>query len=180
VRLPDTLIDTCCLLNLCAVDDPKTVLPHIPVKWQIARAAATEELSIRPTPDGKRADRRRIDLQPCFDAGVLTLCDPRDEAEQLLYVQLAQEVDDGEAMSLAIAAVRAWAVSTDDLAARRVAQRLGILTVATPELLRLWAKNSRADAMSIAQAIRNIETLARYSPTPATPDYQWWLDHRNS
>lgn len=179
MQLPETLIDTCCLLNVCAVGEPAAVLKIIPVKWHIAKAAATEELSIRPTPDAKRAERRRIDLQPCLNAGILTVSAPENEAEQALYIQLALEVDDGEAMSLAIASIRHWAVSTDDIAAIRVAKRLGIVTVSTPELVKWWAEQSKADATAVAHAIRNIETLARYVPTTDATGYEWWKEHRS-
>lgn len=174
MQFPDSLIDTCCLLNVCAIGDPSAVLRVMPARWHIARAAAAEEISIRPAADAQRHERRPIDLKPCFDSGVLTACEPQDEQEQAVYVQLAMEVDDGEAMSLAIASCRRWSVATDDLAARRVARRLGVQPVSTPELVNWWATRSGIDAPAVAQAIHNIETLARYVPAPTTPGFEWW------
>jgi predicted nucleic acid-binding protein len=180
VELPETLIDTCCLLNLCAVGDPYDLLPQIPFQWRIARAVLAEELSIRPRPDAKKSERQRIDLTRCLDGRVIVVCEPQDDEERALYVSLAMEVDDGEAMSLAIARVRKWGVATDDGAARRVATRIGVATVTTPQLTRCWAERTKADSIAIATALRRIETLARYAPTPETHDFEWWSRHRET
>jgi len=180
VELPETLIDTCCLLNLCAVGDPYDLLPQLPFQWRIARAVLAEELSIRPRPDAKKTERQRIDLTRCLSTHVLVACEPQDEEERALYISLAMEVDDGEAMSLAIARVRKWGVATDDGAARRVAARLGVVTVTTPQLTKWWAEQTHADAATIGAAIGRIEALARYIPTQETEQYNWWTSHRES
>ncbi len=180
MKLPETLIDTCCLLNLCAVGDPYDLLPQLPFQWRIARAVLAEELSIRPRPDAKRTERQRIDLTRCLSTNVLVACEPQDDEERALYISLAMEVDDGEAMSLAIARVRKWGVATDDGAARRVAARLGVVTVSTPRLTKWWAEQTKADAEAIAVAISRIESLARYVPSPETDEFTWWASHRKT
>ena len=175
---PDALIDTCCLLNLCAVDDPDRILPQIPVKWYLARSVEREEISIRPRPDAKRHERRRIDLAPCITSGILQRCEPESNEERELYVKLALQVDDGEAMPLAIACVRKWGVATDDVAAVAVAKDLGVWTMSTPELLRLWTNHIGAKPNQIAEAIQRIESLARFVPTSAIRAADWWQQHR--
>ena len=54
---PDALIDTCCLLNLCAIDDLGVVLPQLPFIWHLASSVEREEISIRPTPTAGRTER---------------------------------------------------------------------------------------------------------------------------
>lgn len=174
---PETLIDTCCLLNLCAVDEPHIILPQIPLRWYLARSVEREEISVKPHPLAGRHERRRVDLTPCISSGILRQCEPNSPEEQELYVELAAEVDDGEAMPLAIACVRKWGVATDDAAARGVAGRLGIMTLSTPELLRLWAGHTRAQPETVADAIRRIETLARFVPNATLPGADWWIKH---
>lgn len=173
----DTLIDTCCLLNFCAVDQPQRILPQIPVTWYLARSVEREEISIRPRPDAKRDERRGVDLMPCITAGILRRCEPESDQERELYVKLASEVDDGEAMPLAIAHVRKWGIATDDAAAVAVAKRLGVWTLSTPELLRLWAVHTRATPQQVGQAIQRIETLARFVPSNAVSAAGWWKKH---
>jgi hypothetical protein len=175
---PETLIDTCCLLNLCAVDEPHIILPQIALSWYLARSVEREEISIRPHPLAGRNERRRVDLTRCVTTCILRRCEPESTEEQELYIKLAAEVDDGEAMPLAIACVRKWGVATDDAAARRVAERLGVVTLSTPELLRLWAGRVDAELETVAEAIRRIETLARFVPGTSLPGAEWWMKHR--
>jgi predicted nucleic acid-binding protein len=178
VAKPDTLVDTCCILNLCAVEEPQAVLSKLPFRLHVSPAVEQEEISLRPSPDAKRHERRKIDLTPCFTSGVLHRCKLETADERRLYVQLAMELDDGEAMSLAIATIRHWAIATDDAAARKLAARLGLATYGTPQLVRLWAERSKADHQQISAAILRIETLARYIPNPKMPDANWWIKRR--
>src|SRR5689334_22987882 len=97
VATRETLLDTCCILNLCAVGDPQIVLPKLPFDFYVSASVEREEISIRPDPDAGRQERRKIDLEPCFSNGLLKRCQPETVAERNLYVQLAIEVDDGEA-----------------------------------------------------------------------------------
>jgi predicted nucleic acid-binding protein len=180
VAKPDALLDTCCILNLCAVDEPQAVLSQLPFRLFITASVEAEQISIRPSPDAKRHERRKIDLTPCISSGVLQRCKPETAEERNFYVKLALEVDDGEAMTLAIAATRQWAIATDDTAARSVARRLGLTMYSTPQLLRLWAVRTKADYQQIRVAIARIELLARYVPNPAMPDADWWIKHRQS
>ena len=94
-------------------------------------------------------------------------------------MRIAIEVDDGEAMPLAIAAVRGWMIATDDAAARKVAADLGVVTFATPQLVRIWSQRVASGPEAIAQAIKRIETFARYVPNANLPDADWWAsNHR--
>lgn len=175
---PDTLIDTCCLVNFCAVDDPERILPQIPVTWYLARSVEREEVSVRPRPDATRGERRRIDLSPCISAGILRRCELESDQERELFVALTMEVDDGEAMPLAIAHFRKWSIATDDAAAVRVARRLNVHTLSTPELLHLWADHNEATPKEISEAIRRIEVLARFVPPATLSGTDWWETSR--
>lgn len=175
---PETLIDTCCLVNLCAVDAPEQILSQIPLRWYLARSVEGEEISVRPRADAGRNERRRIDLAPCVSSGILLRCEPDSPQEQELYVKLARDVDDGEAMPLAIACIRKWAVATDDAAARTLARKLGVVTLSTPQVLRRWAEYAAVPAETISEAIGRIETLARFVPNVQLPEADWWAKYR--
>jgi predicted nucleic acid-binding protein len=179
VAKSETVLDTCCILNLCAVDEPQAVLSPLPFQFFISPAVEQEEISIRPSPDAKRHERRKIDLGKCLSSGLLQRCKLETTEERDLYIKFAIEVDDGEAMSLAIAAVRKWSIATDDLAARKLANRVGLTMYGTPQLVRLWAERTNAADRQISAAIVRIETLARYIPNPGMPDIDWWSKKRN-
>jgi predicted nucleic acid-binding protein len=177
VSKPVTVLDTCCLINLCAIGRPlETVLDGVPLTLYVARAVEREEISIRPRPDATRLERQKVDLNPCFNAGVLHRCDVETDAERDLYVQLGMQagIDDGEAMSLAIAASRGWAVASDDRPARRAAETLGVAVLGTPEIVKMWAEAASVPPEDLSNAIRRIEQLARYQPRADLPEADWW------
>lgn len=179
MAIPEALLDTCCIINLCAIGRPPGELfAMFPFKWKIAKAVAQEEVSIRPYATAARRERQRIDLQPCFGSGVFDLCDVATPEETELYVQLAAEIDDAEAMSLAIAASRGWSLATDDVPARAAAATLKVKTYCTPQLLRIWVEANRIPASEVAAAIERIEQLARYVPQSKLPEANWWQAHR--
>ena len=176
---PIVVVDTCCLINLCAIEAPLSLtLARLPLRMFVAAAVEREEISIRPSATAAKHERRRIDLGPNFDDGSLSRCGIESEQEQELYVRLATEADDGEAMSLAIAAMRGWDVATDDKLARRLAAEYGIRVLGTAELLQIWSTAHAASEASVAAAIDRIETLARYVPAADSAGYHWWQHAR--
>jgi predicted nucleic acid-binding protein len=90
------------------------------------------------------------------------------------YVEFAADLDDGEAMALAIARARAWLLATDDRKARRRAVESGVSIVTTPELMKRWADSSRVPAEEIRSALERIQARARFVPAPDFPEYEWW------
>jgi predicted nucleic acid-binding protein len=177
VSKPVTVLDTCCLINFSAIGRPlETVLGSVPLALYVAGAVEREEISIRPRPDAARRDRQKVDLNPCFDAGVLHRSDVETDAERDLYVQIGLQtgIGDGEAMSLAIAASRGWAVASDDRPARRVAEKLGVAILGTPEIVKMWAGAASVAPEDLSNAIHRIEQLARYQPREDLPEADWW------
>jgi len=71
-----------------------------------------------------------VELKSGVKAGWVPRCDwswlpvvPPTEEEQYLAEQYSRVLDPGEAVCLAIAKLRGWVFASDDLAARRLAQR---------------------------------------------------------
>jgi predicted nucleic acid-binding protein len=181
VTVPEALLDTCCIINLCAIHRPPNQLfAQFPFRWKVAKAVADEEVSIRPHEAAARHERERIDLRPCFESGIFGLCDVGTEQEMELYIELAAEIDDGEAMSIAIASCRGWSVATDDMPARAAAAKRGVKTYCTPQLLRIWADTNRVEISEVSSAILRIERLARYVPHASLPEARWWARHRGA
>lgn len=177
----EALLDTCCIINLCAIQrSPVRLFAEFPFSWKIAKAVAQEEVSVRPHATAARHERLKIDLNPCFEAGVFDLCEPKTLQETALYVELAAEIDDAEAMSLAIASSRGWSLATDDMPARVAAARLKVKTFCTPQLLRMWADRNKIPHADVIDAIKSIEQLARYVPRYNLPDATWWKKIRSA
>ena len=77
-----------------------------------------------------------VELQGAAINAWLRVTSIEGDAERRAHDTLLRLVDDGEAMSIAIASVRRWMVYTDDADARRVAARMGVRIGGTLGLLR--------------------------------------------
>jgi predicted nucleic acid-binding protein len=168
----DVVLDTCCLVNLAAIDGTLDCLASFKFIWHVPTAVHAEGIFIRAAADSR--DVQRIDLAPSITKGAVQICSPADDAEHVLYVEFALTLGDGEAMALAIAKNRGWKVATDDRKARNKADAVGLSVVTTPELVQRWASDTARSRAEAAIALRRIETLARFSPAENSPAAKWW------
>ena len=169
---PEVVLDTCCLVNLAAIDGTLDCLASFKLIWHVPTAVQTEGIFIRVAADSRQV--QRIDLTPSITIGAVQICSPADDGELALYVEFALTLGDGEAMALAIAKNRGWKVATDDRKARIKADGVGVSVVTTPELVRRWASDATRSKAQVAMALRRIETLARFSPVENSPAAKWW------
>jgi hypothetical protein len=98
-----------------------------------------------------------------------------------LYVRFAADLDDGEAMSLAICHSRSYALATDDRKARRMAGAIKacpVRLVSTGQTLRNWAGTSAPPDSDVKRVLSAIERRARFLPPGDAPSYQWWMERR--
>lgn len=172
--MSDTVIDSCCLINLCAVGRLTEVLPLLGVSWHIPPLVKEEALFLRTEEENGSPGTERVDLQPAIDVGVLALCAPEPGTETELYVELAAALDDAEAMALAIAKCRSWLFATDDRMAIRHATALAVSVITTPELMKRWADATSAAPDELCVALLRIQNRARFTPSPKFPLYDWW------
>ena len=173
------VIDACCLIDLLASGQAEAILRATGHAWHLPGSVQAEVQYVRQhDPDNPGSYRNvPVDLTPFVASGVLTPCQPDDPQEQARYVQYATLFrSDGEAMCLALAECRGWAVATDDRKAIRVAQQAGLTVVSCPELVKAWADATRPDASTLVQVLTDIQMLAQFRPNPSMPYYQWWVD----
>jgi predicted nucleic acid-binding protein len=138
----------------------------------VCSAVSGESLYLRPLEADGRLEA--VDLTPFVDTGALTSCEIEGEVEEDLYVSYALELDDGEAMSLAIAQSRNLALATDERKARRIAQEnVPLLSlISTAEIIRAWAEGKeRRDVIAV---VRSILIRARFRPADSDPLAFWW------
>jgi predicted nucleic acid-binding protein len=169
------ILDACCMINLYAAGDLESLLPPMRFDFHIPETVLRESLFVRKLDEeeGKLVEDP-IDLKPAIDEGLLRECKLQEGAETELFVQLATAVDDGEAMCLAIAKTRGWMLATDDRKATRLANKLGVKTTSTPELMKRWADASKAKIRAVAQALDRIQTFARFVPRKGSRLQSWW------
>lgn len=166
------VVDTCVLINLLATDCLADIVPYVAPDLLVCSAVAGESIYLRPLDANQQPDL--VTLDQLFGNGVLRACDCANETEEQLYVNYALQLDDGEAMSLAIAHARNLPLATDEKKAKRVikdnARHLRV--VSTAEILHAWATGkTRAEISPVLQAIG---VRARFRPPDDDPLSIWW------
>ena len=166
------VLDTCVLINLLATGRAPEIVRVIAPSRMVCSAVSEESLYLRPLEAEGRPEA--VDLQLLIAAGVLTPCQIEGVAEEDLYVTYALELDDGEAMSLAIAQSRNLVLATDERKARRLARENApqLSIISTAEIIRAWAEGKeRRDVIAV---VHSILTRARFRPADSDPLALWW------
>jgi len=174
--MSDAVGDACCVINLFAAGRGQVLWAATGFNWHVPRLTAREAQFIRkPDPDDPaKLIPEQIDLQPLIDGGILDISDLAAGTETALFVELAADLDDGEAAALAICQARGWVLATDDRKARRFAGERGVTTITTPELVKAWADGTGAATVEVAEVLTNVQTFARFTPHKTMPLAAWW------
>ncbi len=172
--MAETVIDACCLVNLCTASDLKSMIEPMGLTWYVPTAVFDEALFTYVIDEDGKTTAQPIDLNTWITVGVIQMCSVDDAAEAEKYVRLASDLDDGEAMALAIASHRGWMLATDDRKAIRLAKSLHVQVITTPELVKRWADGKPAETNELREVLRNIQILASFVPRRAGPLYEWW------
>lgn len=135
-----------------------------------------EVLSVRHSLENL-SEITEIVLEPYFEAGLIYEVFLQD-SEANLFINLASEMDDGEARCGAIAFHRQYIVCTDDRAAIRIfgANEPRIFTIGTLDLIRFWAKKKNIRSGILRNVLRNIKERASYIPGSSHALYSWWQE----
>ena len=179
---PDTgvlILDASCLLNLYATGTGRLIEIAAALPWRLAvvdYVMDREALYVRTTGANAEEDTVPVDLSPLIDAGLLMVLRLENPREQGSFVELAALLDDGEAVTGAIALNRGHAVAIDDRKARRVLgeHAPGMRLVSTLELMRQWSES--VPVQEVSDALRAMQHKARYIPGQRDPLYSWWRD----
>lgn len=167
------ILDACCTLNLVATGCAREILRQLPHRFCLGPRGRGEALYLA-VPDAE--EREAIDLQPFFDAGLLTQEALAGSAEEALFVEFGASVADGEAEAAALAVNRGYILATDDRKARRiVVERYASLRLtSTLELLREWQQTAEPPDAVLRDALKLISTRATYRPRRSHPLWDWW------
>jgi predicted nucleic acid-binding protein len=167
------LQDACVLINLIASGRFEDIAQRCGYQLVIAAAACAEVLSIRDAVSGETVP---VTLDPHFAAGLLERIDVETEEERAGYIAYAAQLDDGEAMSLALAEVRHLPLATDDRKARSLVVREGIRVelFSTVAVLQAWEQNAGISIHEMREVLTRIRKSARFYPAVGTPESGWW------
>lgn len=167
------LSDTSVLLNLLAGECLQELSRSLDVQFVVCSAVYSETQRLRDPSTGEMVP---VDLAALVTAGLLQVVEISSEEEAAGYLAEATVVDDGEAMSIALAAARHLDLAIDDRRATNHVKRkfpeLKLWT--TPELLEAWTTRDAIEGDRVTSVLRLIEARARYSPSSKHPLFAWW------
>lgn len=175
------LLDACVLLNLSATDRLADIGQSLPGGLCVCPLVRGEALFLRDPSDPAHPLKPLV-LDPFFESGVLQSL-PLASNEEELYVNLAAELDEGEAMSMAIAITRQLHLATDDGKALKVYARIGgnpALLWTTPRIVREWTESQSIARGELVRIVRAVRDRAHYLPPRAHAQYAWWIDALNA
>jgi predicted nucleic acid-binding protein len=115
-------------------------------------------------------------LDPYFQSGLLKLVKLENETEQNLFVNLAAQIDDGEAATIAVAIRRGMQVVTDDKKAIRVLKQEApaLIQLTTVEIIKTWSEKEKVEPGVVKSALENVIKRANYFPSKKHPLFEWW------
>lgn len=177
-QIDSLLIDANCLLNLYATGRLREITIAVPYQFWVADFVVKHEALFvwRPDPTDGRDVKEPIKLDSLLEEGLIQLMRLEHPAEEDTFVGLAAILDDGEAITGALAVHRGCSVATDDRKARRELGQLSppVRLVSTLELLKWWGKEAQVSRDELGAAMAEMQLSASYRPGRRDPLYQWW------
>jgi predicted nucleic acid-binding protein len=170
-----TLLDACAVLSLYATGRIGEIVASIDGNVGISDVVLREALYVRRIVDGVQ-EPEPVDLAPLIATRALLvyMLDGDDEAETI--VDLAVDLDDGEATTGALAIHRGWVLVTDDRKAERIlAGRVQMRS--TLDIIKAWSEREGINAFTLRQILEAIYDRG-YQPPRAHPLKPWWDRHR--
>jgi len=170
-RATTTYLDACAVLSLYATRHMAEILSMVPGQVAISDLVAGEALYVWRIVDGKR-ERLLIDLASLVADSTLSVLTTDDEGVLQTFVDLTVDLDDGEAMTAALAIHRSGVLVTDDKKAENLlAARVQIRS--TLELIKAWADTASIDGPELRLALSAVYERG-YQPPKGHPLKAWW------
>ena len=173
------ILDANCLLNVYATEHFREIAVSLHDQVGVADFILQEEaLFIRhETPTDDHDEQDPVDLTPFVSEGLVEVMYLESPNEKATYVDLSALVDDGEAVTAALALHRGCSIATDDRKARRVfAERLPTVPlVSTLDLVDRWVKTASIPLGKLQTALERMRSGANYVPGRRDPYHDWWL-----
>ncbi len=172
---PLVLLDACVVVNLFASRRMTEIVTLVEGTVAIVETVNRESQYVLRGGDGDDAkEREPVDLLPFTSTGVITILTSDDESELMTFIDLARELDDGEAMTAALAIHRGGIVVTDDQKASRLLRDRGVELRSTLDLCKNWAEFAAESPVSVRTRLLAIRERGRYEPSRSHPLRHWW------
>jgi hypothetical protein len=173
------ILDGCALINLYASRRIAEILGTMRRPCAVVDYVRDHEALWVGRHKGEQADEReRVNLDPLVASGLIEVLTLEGDEEMAHFLTLvsSSRIDDGEAMSGALAHARGLVVATDDKAALKVFDRHSppISTCSTASILKHWAECAGVDAATLRSVLVDIRERACFEPGLRDPLQGWW------
>lgn len=170
-----TLLDACAVVNLYATRWIEPILAANGSSFAVSEVVASEaQFVLRGGPGEDAKEREPVDLGPLLAVGLLEVISTDVEEELLTFIDLLSEIDEGEAMTAALAIHRACAVVTDDRKASRVLSNHGVPLFTSLDLIRAWGNSPTVSQEILRAALSDLRQRGNYDPPRLHPLRDWW------
>ncbi len=134
-------------------------------KFGICTVVSSETIYLRAADSNAPPDEVKLD--PFMKSKSLTVYGLSGDTEQTLYVDYAADLDDGEAMTLALAFSRGFSIFLKEIGD---STRL----LSTAQILRAWSKKEGLASGELKKLLLEVSRRGRFSPPSGDPDFSWW------
>ena len=171
------LLDACAVVNLWACRRMAEIVPVVDGRVAVAEVVRQEARYVLAGGAGPEAlEREPIDLAALITAGALDVIMPGNDDELMTFIDLTRQLDDGEAMTLAIALHRSGVVMTDDRKAIRVANEIGVPMLTSLELVKRWSELASIARIELRGTLGDLRERGRIEPSRQHSLRMWWMD----
>jgi predicted nucleic acid-binding protein len=174
---PLAVLDACVLINLLATGRAEEILSGSDHAFAICSVVRNESIYLRAADPS--APPEEVKLDGLVESGCLKVLGLSGNPEDALYIDYAGQLDDGEAMSLALAQSRGLFMATDDRKARRLfteevedSRRL----LSTAGILRSWSEKVGLERVELKKMLLDVSRRGRFFPQSGDPNFTWWSD----
>lgn len=172
------LLDANCLLNLYATDCLREITLALSFRFWVTDYVVKQEALFIVQHDltENKYLREPVDLTPLIEERQIQLMSLENPEEEATFVNLAVHLDDGEAITGALAFHRDCSIATDDRKARRILSQYApsIELFSTLELLKLWAEEAQVPKEELRTTMAQMRSRASYVPGTRDSLYHWW------
>lgn len=169
------LLDACAVINLSATGRMAEILAAVDGPVAIVDVVAREAQYVFRGGTGEDArERAPIDLGALVAGGRLGVLEAEAEEELLTFIDLSRAVDDGEAMTAALAIHRRCVVVTDDKKATRMLEERGVALRSSLDLVREWSERRSLGGDALAAVLTALRERGNDDPPRGHPLRRWW------
>ena len=144
-------------------------------QFGICSVVKNESIYLRAT--NLNAPPEEVKLEAFLESNRLAVFELSSDEEKELYVDYATQLDDGEAMSLALVYSRGFGMASDDRKARRLfTEEIGDLKrlLSTSQILKEWSEKAGMNTAEVKQILTDVSRRGRFFPNSGDTYFEWW------